>query len=335
MYNLEELVSYISLESVPSSWINCYEDIKRQYNSNWLDRYDFELILSYYDFDNKFKKRFEDEIKILKQDNKLNIICFIMYYILFMADEKNYYNIWSWKSTVNVFKNNGSYMIPVVALLCGYCFHIENMKRRNFDEKQIELQKYNIRLTCTNDNIKYKIDGIRFSQMIWGSFFMKGNLIQVGRLQYEVGVKNFSKLDKYFEEKHQYIFIHIPRGENLSEEDVQNSFNLVGKSIKKYYPELENHKLAYYTQSWLLSPELKEILSPYSNIMKFQDKFNIIEYEENTKDFLDFAFEDVLGEMAYSDLSEKTFLQKELKKRLLNGDKLHLGIGFIKKDFND
>ncbi len=334
MYNLEELVNYISLESVPSSWINCYEDIKRQYNSNWLGRYDFELILSYYGFDNEFRIRFEDEIKILKQDNKLNIICFIMYYILFIADEKTYYNIWSWKSTINVFKNNGSYMIPVVALLCGHSFHIENMKRRNFDDEQIELQKYNVRLTCTNDNIKYKIDGIRFSQMIWGSFFMKGNLIQVGRLQYEVGVKNFSKLDRYFKEKHQYIFIHIPRGENLSEEDVDKSFNLAGKLIKKYYPELGNQKLAYYTQSWLLSPELKEILPSDSNIMKFQNKFNVIEYEENTKDFIDFAFEDVLGEIKYSDLPEKTFLQKELKKRLLNGDKLHLGIGFIKEDFN-
>lgn len=166
MFDIEELANYISLEDIPSSWQNCYEDIERKYYINWLDDYDFELILAYYNFDDKFTKRFGEEIKVLKQDNKLNMICFIMYYILFLADTKNYYNIWSWKSTTNVFKNNGSYMIPVVALLCGYQFHIENMKKRHFDDEQIEIQKYNIRLTCTSDSTKYKIDGIRFSQMI-------------------------------------------------------------------------------------------------------------------------------------------------------------------------
>ncbi len=254
-----------------------------------------------------------------------------MYYILFLADSKNYYNIWSWKSTINVFKDNGSYMIPVVALLCGYQFHIESMKQRNFDDEQTEIQKYNIRLTCTNDSIKYKINGIRFSQMIWGSFFMKGNLIQIGRLQYEVGVKNFDKLDRYFKEKHQYIYIHIPRSENLNEKDVEESLNLADEHIKKYYPELEDQMLAYYTQTWLLSPEIKEILPSDSNIIKFQEKFSIVEYEENINDFLNFVFDVVLGDVKYNDLSEKTTLQKELKKKLLNGNILHLGLGFLKE----
>lgn len=329
MYSIDELAKYISLEDIPYSWINCYEYIKKQYNCRWLDNYDFNLILSYYEFNNNFKERFYKELRILKQDNKLNVICFIMYYILFVADMKNYYNIWSWKSTNNVFKNNGSYMIPVVALLCGHKFHIENMKTRNFDLEQIKLQKYNIKLTCTNDNIKYGINGIRFSQMIWGSYFMKGYLIQIGRLQYEVGVKNFNKLDKYFEEKHQYIYIHIPRDTHLNEKDVNESFSLADKYIKKYYPELKNEKLAYYTKTWLLSPEVKEILSTNSNILKFQNKFNIIEYEENVNDFLNFVFNKVLGEVNYNDLPEKTTLQSELKKRLLNGDKLHLGLGFL------
>lgn len=332
MYSIKELANYISMENIPSSWLNCYEDIKIQYKANWLDEYDFKIILSYYNFDDKFKKRFDYEIKILKQDNKLNMICFIMYYILFLADTKDYYNIWSWKSTRNIFKNNGSYMIPVVALLCGYQFHIESMKQRNFDDEQIKVQKYNIRLICTNDIIKYKINGIRFSQMIWGSFFMKGNLIQIGRLQYEVDVENFDKLDRYFKEKHQYIYIHIPRDKNLNEKDVNESFNLVDRYIKKYYPELENQLLAYYTQSWLLSPEVKEILPTDSNIIKFQDKFTIVEYEENTSDFLNFVFDVVLEDVKYDDLSDKTILQKELKKRLLNGDKLHLGLGFLNKE---
>lgn len=330
MYSIEELAKYISLESIPSSWANCFEDIKKQYNSNWLDNYDFDFILTYFEFDDSFKERFYEEINVLKQDNKLNLVCFIMYYILFFADKSNYYNIWSWRSTNKVFKNNGSYMIPVVSLLCGYEFHLKAIKIRNFDQEQIGLQKYNIRLTCTNDRINYRLDGIRFSQMIWGSFFMKGSLIQIGRLQYEVGVNNFTKLDKYFDEKYQYIYIHIPKGSDLNEKDVDESICLVQEYIKKYYPELKNEKLAYYTQSWLLSPEVKEILPASSNILKFQNRFNIIEYEENDYDFLNFVFKSGIEKVDYIDLPETTTLQRKLKAKLLNGDKLHLGLGILK-----
>lgn len=331
MYSLDELANYISLEEIPNSWKNCYKEIAKQYNQKWLDSYNFDSVLSFYRFDDNFRERFFKEISFLKQDDKLNLICFIIYYILFLADFKNYYNIWSWKSTENVFRKNGSYMIPVVALLCGYEFHIRNIELRNFDREQIELQKYNIKLTCTNDNIKYHIDGIRFSQMIWGSFFMKGNLIQIGRLQYEIGVKNFDKLDKYFNKKYQYICIHIPRDKKLSEIDVDDSLNKANMAIKKFYPELHHEKLAFYTQTWLLSPELKDILPLDSNIMKFQKKFNIIEYEECSKDFLNFVFDVVLDNVKNKDLPENTTLQKGLKTKLLNGEKLHLGLGFLKE----
>ena len=335
MYSIKKLVNYISLEEIPNAWNNCFEKIKKSYNSDWLKKYDFDLILKYYEFDDNFKERFMNELNLLNNDKNLNFICYIMYYILFIADNKNYYNIWSWKSTLNIFKNNGSYMIPVVALLCGYEFHIKNMKYRNFDNEQIALQKYNIKLVCTNDKIKYNIDGIRFSQMMWGSYFMKGNLIQIGRLQYEIGVKDFNKLDKYFEEKHQYVYIHIPKGKDLNEEDVKESLCLADKYIKKYYSELKNEKLAYYTKTWLLSPEVKEILSANSNIIKFQDKFSIIEYEENINDFLNFVFDVVIDKVDYKNLPEKTTLQKKLKRKLLNNEKLHLGLGLVKEKFYD
>lgn len=329
MYSIEELANYILLKEVPSSWKNCFNDISNKYQSNWLDSFNFNEILEYYDFDEIFKNRFKQEIELLKNDAKLNFICYIFYYILFLADYKNYCNIWSWKSAESVFKNNGSYMIPVVALLCGYEFHIRNMELRNFDSQQIELQKYNIRLTCTNDRKKYNIDGIRFSEMIWGSFFIKGNLIQIGRLQYEIGVKNFDKLDKYFKEKHKYIYIHIPRDKDLNEKDIDDSLNNVHNYIKKYYPELKKDKLAYYTQSWLLSPEVKDILPNDSNIVKFQNKFNIVKYEENINDFLDFVFNEPFENVNYNNLQETTTLQKGLKQMIIDKKTLHLGLGII------
>ena len=71
-------------------------------------------------------------------------------------------------------------------------------------------------------------------------------------------------------------------------------------------------------------------LSSNKNLIKFQNKFNIIEYEENINDFLKFVFGVVIDKVDYKDLPEKTTLQKGLKRKLLNNETLHLGVGIIK-----
>lgn len=330
MKDVESLLKYIDFDGKPSSWYNLIDEIYENYNLNWLEKYNFDEIFEFYNFDKSFKTRLYKELDLLKRDNKLNYICYIMYYILYYADIKNYYNIWSWKSTNSTFKKHGSYMIPVVSLLCGHEFHIKNMSLRCFDEEQIKIQKYNINLTCTSDKKRHNIDGIRFSQMIWGSFFMKGNIIQIGRLQYEIGVKNFSKLDKYFDTKKEYVYIHIPRDKDLNKIDVEQSIKSSKYYIKKYYSDINPENLIYYTQSWLLSPEVKAILPNSSNIVKFQNMFNIIECEECINDFLNFVFDEVINDTRYEKLVENTLLQKKLKQYLLDGKKLHLGIGILK-----
>lgn len=330
MFSLDVLASYIGMTEIPSSWQNCKEEINKTFKRDWLDNFEFNYMLSFYGFGEEFKNRFLKEIDLLRKNIKLNYITYLMYYILYESDEKDYYNIWSWKSTTNLFKKNGSYMIPIVALLCGYKIHIYNMEKRCFDEEQVKIQKYNIRLTCTSDKKRFNMDGIRFSQMIWGSFFIKGNLIQIGRLQYEIGAKDLSKLDKYFAQPHKYVYIHIPAGENLDYDEVLSSLNIVGSYIKKYFRELDDCKLAYYTHSWLLSPEVKEILHESSNIRKFQKLFKIIEFDEDLDDFLNFVFDETNDVRDFNSLKEKTSLQRGLKYKLLRGDKLHKGSGLLK-----
>lgn len=66
-----------------------------------------------------------------------------------------------------------------------------------------------------------------------------------------------------------------------------------------------------------------------SNILKFQNNFNIIEYEENVNNFLNFVFEKDFGKVNCKVLLEGTTLQSELKKRSLNRDKLNLELGFL------
>ena len=58
----------------------------------------------------------------------------------------------------------------------------------------------------------------------------------------------------------------------------------------------------------------------------------IAEYEEKIEDFLNFVFDDILDNIKYNELPENTSLQKALKKKLLNKEGLHLGLGILKKE---
>ena len=55
MYTIKELANYISLEEIPNAWNNCFEKINKSYNLDWLKKYDFDLILNYYEFDDNLK----------------------------------------------------------------------------------------------------------------------------------------------------------------------------------------------------------------------------------------------------------------------------------------
>ena len=100
--------------------------------------------------------------------------------------------------------------------------------------------------------------------------------------------------------------------------------------IKSFYPEINITRLKYYTKTWLLSKELDKILDENSNIIKFKNKFDVIQQTENIDDFLSFVFKEKDYNIKYENLKEDTILQKELKKYLMSNEKLHIGLGVLK-----
>ncbi len=330
MIELEELLKYVNLNFVPKSLQNNYDKIWESYNKDWLKQYDFKQIIDYYGLDDQYKMRILEEVDKLNNDYKLNLFCYSLYYILYNSNFKDYYDIWHWGYQKDTFKDNGSFMIPVISLLCGYPIHMQNINIKNYDSEQIDMHKLNIKETVTLDSKRFNLDGIRFSQMLWGSYFVKAYIIQKGRLQYEVSPRNENRLDNYYNGNYKYIKIHIPRGNNLLESDVLESLKNIDEYIRKYFPETKDKELIYFTNSWLLSKELKEILNENSNIMKFQNLFNIVEDIENKDDFLKFVF-DASSDCDYNLLKEDTSLQRELKRKLINNEPLHIGLGILKK----
>ena len=312
---IKELAKYVDIDEAPSDWVDYDKQARETFNKEWLD-VDFQEIFDFYGLDIEFRERFLREIEVLKKDINLNYLVYLWYFIMFKLGDNR---IPRWKMDMNYFKSHGSFMMMTVALLIGYGVHQETIRRLDFDDEQIEAHKDNIRLTCISDKNRLGIDGIRFSQMIWGARFIRGSIIQVGALQYELKTK--------FLDGEDVIFIHIPRNASLDDESIKESFQEARKLVPKY---LTDANLKYVTESWLLSPELKDILSEDSNIIKFQKNFDIIKRIENIKDFLNFVFNEPLFNGNYDNLAEDTSLQRGLKKKILNNEKLYIGIGILK-----
>ena len=237
-----------------------------------------------------------------------------------LKDDEYLKSLWNIEDLEEILKESSIPFLTNIILLSAYPILKEN--RRHFSHKQIKIAKRRIRESLLNDIIKRGYERIRISQMLWGIYFTKERIIEIGRLQYEISFRN--PLTNEVEEG---IKIHIPRGKTLEIKEVKKSLNKAPQKIKKYF-HLKKPK--YYCCSWLLSQEVLNELNENSNIFKFSQLFEIKKGSECTSDILNFVFE--LKECQNTnELPETTSLQKKLKQHLLAGKNIYLGIGLLKK----
>ena len=76
----------------------------------------------------------------------------------------------------------------------------------------------------------------------------------------------------------------------------------------------------YRCDSWLLSNQINAIVDSNSNISKFYDLFEVQDGTDAKKDILNFVF-NIQECDNYNNLLEGTFLQKLLKKQLIENYK--------------
>ena len=122
--------------------------------------------------------------------------------------------------------------------------------------------------------------------------------------------------------------IHIPPGGGFDKETMEASFEKARAVFRKCYPERPFK--AFFCHTWLLSPQLRDILKPESNILTFQKIFTRIPCYSQGKGCFSFLFglsptvpEDLMA------LPEKTSLQRAVKKLYISGGYLHEGEGFF------
>lgn len=284
-----------------------------------IEKYNIEKALAFYninidDYKDKCYKCLDDINKNNELKNKINQVLKLLY----NNESEQLELLWKEKDLSNFLGNQYNKFIHNIILLSGYKIHEENMNKYNFDTYQILAHKNRVKECLTSDIYNRKLEGIRLSQALWGIYFIKMRLIEVGRLQYEYCNNK----------KEKYIKIHIPKGDKLDHNEVINSMKDSKKEIEKYF-KIKNYE--YYCESWLLSKEITKLLDNNSNILKFQKLFDITEGKNATKDILNFVF-DLQKIDSYYDLPENTSLQSRIKGLLIDGKEIYIGIGNLKDE---
>lgn len=164
----------------------------------------------------------------------------------------------------------------------------------------------------------------------WLSFHLELRLFKLGRLQF-----NFTKAlanceEEGLKEGDNTVSVHITRDEPFTPEKWEESFHIAGKFFKEYFPE---YNYRFYTlSSWFLSPDLKFLMKPDSNILKFQKLFKIIKVDESDL-MLGFIFKWGTKIENIDEVEIKTSLHQNVKDYIKAGNKLHNGYGIMRKDY--
>ena len=118
-------------------------------------------------------------------------------------------------------------------------------------------------------------------EIYWLNEHLRMRLFKLGRLQFQkreaiefMPLIKEHNLDQYFSNEYFY-FVHIPEGERLSYDLVEDSYK---RAIEFYKDEM-----VFAVESWILSDRLSMLFSENSNLMKFRNDYQVLSYtkEEN------------------------------------------------------
>lgn len=147
-------------------------------------------------------------------------------------------------------------------------------------------------------------------------------IFRLGRLQFEkMGSEwevDFGKIQ--LRKGDPVISIHIPEDGKMENAACREAFEMAKKMFGRDVP--------YVCHSWLLGAELAGFLEKDTNIMQFQNFFEIVDYDYNIRE----GEERIFGRLQENPelYAEETSLQRKAKEYLMQGRKLGSGLGILK-----
>lgn len=148
-------------------------------------------------------------------------------------------------------------------------------------------------------------------------------VFRLGRLQFEPTRLEGDLVcgDRTYPAGTPILGVHIPAGEPLDIAAVQTAMDDAPRFFRTYF---QKSFQLFHCHSWLISPQLKEVLPEDSRILQFQNLFEVCCVDRERQ-----AEERVFGFLAYDPAvyPEETSLQRKMKASLMSGKRYGMGCG--------
>lgn len=204
---------------------------------------------------------------------------------------------------------------------------------RNRTDKQV--------IALAGDGMRFRLDGKIdgtndiFDEKAWVAYLetttdtVKGYPVSSnGRAVNEQATLHLDVWQQLLTEGTGVLDVHIPAGAKMGYDDCIESYRLANEFFPEYFPD--QIFTGFICTSWLLDPNLQEILPPDTNISRFQKEFYLMPVPGNDNQ----TFERVFGSKP-QDLNlapRDTSLRKAILDHVLSGQNMHQAFGFIPCD---
>ena len=155
-----------------------------------------------------------------------------------------------------------------------------------------------------------------FNRGSWTPRQVSAKLFRIGQMEYELTTLNGDMA----------VSLHIPTDVDLRPEVLRPSMAEGLEEFYRLFPDYRGRPV--YCHSWLLSSLLKDLLPEGSNILRFQELFDILPDETPGNDVLLWVFKN--PRLPREDYPENTSLQRKLKQFFLNGGQFTEGLGYLR-----
>ena len=218
-----------------------------------------------------------------------------------------------------------------------YFMYISHALRDRYAERKIDEQIFwdsmtDLRAKLIECRDVYGINGSFVAGWFFGFFYM--TRFALGRLQFER--TDYDRDDPYtcagvsLRKGDEMINMHIPSLGPLTVESMIDAFKRAYASPLFADVRVEGGKLApFCCGSWLLYPPHRDFLPPHSNILKFMDCFDIIEWTDSDEFHDDWRVFAKYKDLPPKELPRDTSLRRAFADRLIAGEPVGHGFGIF------
>lgn len=173
-------------------------------------------------------------------------------------------------------------------------------------------------------------DSFGFLEAAWMGLHFAGNLYRLGRLQFELGswrVPVHESASCPLADGEPILDVHIPDIGPFGPDACDESIARAREFFPRFFPDFDYR--AFGCWSWLLDPQLAEYLSPESNIMRFQKRFEPVKTaQQHDGPAVMFVFR-MHPDTPIEDLPQRTSLERAVVRHIQSGGRWNSCLGYF------